>query len=121
MNCAGKILIRMSLLWVAIAIVLPFPGCETETAPPVKLYEGPEKPLAELAILRYPYKTVHLLPGEHTVYLSQKEPWKAQTFLARAGHTYEVAVYSYTMITVRNDSTAIWGIYDKTAKRWVVP
>jgi len=130
MNYAGEIPIRMSLLLVAIAIVLPFPGCETETAPPVKLYDGAEKALSEIAVLKCPYwvtvdshtggGTLHILPGKHVVHLSKKESWKSKTFWAQAGHKYEVAPHSYTMITVRDESTAIWGIYDKTAKWWVV-
>jgi len=122
---------RFFMLLIVISFFILTLSCETEPTLPVKLYDGPEKTLAELAILQCPYElrvdsrfvsgTVHLLPGNHTIYLSEKESMKARNFLAQAGHKYEVAVYSYSMITVRDSSTAIWGIYDKTDKKWVAP
>lgn len=133
--------IKFKLLNVLVLgmLVMIITSCVTVN----KLYEGPDKPISEIAILRdfppcpgrYPYwvdadghlirpsgnwesHEYHLLPGRHVITIKTSlKGGEKLTFIAIEGHSYSIWPWGLSSSTVYPNIKL--GILDKTVGLWV--
>jgi hypothetical protein len=114
---------------IFLLVIITFGVISGCTTPITRLYEGPEKPRSEVAILCGPNLSIdgkelcgeiHLLPGTYVV-SPLSEPDVKLSFRAEAGHSYALEPYaSARPIWLPKFMYKWWGIRDATISAWTV-